>query len=204
MNETEPGKVIFTTPRLVIQLATVHDAPLIHRLWTDPRVMRNVGFPKGIPITMQEVEQDIVKRGDSEFTQLLIVRIKSTGEFIGQCLMKLPDENGIAGTDVKLDPTYWGQRFGVEVKRGLLNHLFTHTDCKAVQATPNISNTASIQMQEAVGGVRVGESVYEFPDSMREFTMPVHCYIYSVSREAWMAQRATESLRTPLHETKTP
>ncbi len=48
-----------------------------------------------------------------------------------------------------------------------------------------MGNIASIKMQEAVGGVRIGEDVYEFPESMREFTTPVHCYIYRVYRNAW-------------------
>jgi RimJ/RimL family protein N-acetyltransferase len=73
----------------------------------------------------------------------------------------------------------------VEIKRGLLDYLFTHTDCDAVQATPNVNNIASIKMQEAVGGERVGEEVYQFPESMRDFTTPVHHYIYRVYRRTW-------------------
>jgi RimJ/RimL family protein N-acetyltransferase len=68
---------------------------------------------------------------------------------------------------------------------GLLSHLFAHTRCTAVQATPNVHNVASIKMQEAVGGVRVGEQVYEFPEAMRDYTTPVHHYIYHVYRTNW-------------------
>ncbi len=99
--------------------------------------------------------------------------------------MGLPDEDGISETDVKLLPDHWGNKYGVEVKRGLVAHLFAHTNCRAVQATPNVNNIASIKMQEAVGGVREGEAVYEFPDSMRAFTTPVHHYIYRVYRSTW-------------------
>ena len=178
-------KVLFETPRLTIHLAVPEDAHIIHSLWTDPRVMRNVGFPNGLPITEEEIKEDIICRGRSEFEQLLIVRLKQNGTAVGQCLMRAPNEDGISETDVKLFPTYWGQRFGVELKQGLVDYLFTHTDCKAVQATPNVGNTASVKMQEAVGGVKIGESIYEFPESMREFTTPVHHYIYQVTRENW-------------------
>jgi hypothetical protein len=41
-------------------------------------------------------------------------------------------------------------------------------------------------MQEAVGGVRIDEGVYEFPEAMRDFTNPVHYYTYRVYREAWL------------------
>jgi RimJ/RimL family protein N-acetyltransferase len=67
----------------------------------------------------------------------------------------------------------------------LVVYLFAHTDCVAVQATPNVGNVASIRMQESVGGVRVGEQVYEFPESMRDYTTPVHHYIYRVYRKDW-------------------
>jgi len=184
-------KVVFETSRLVIQLAEPEDAHILHTLWTDPRVMRNVGFPKGLPITEDEIRQDILRRDNSEFEQLLIIRIKHTGTAVGQCIMHSPNEDGISETDVKLFPTYWGQRFGSEIKQGLVDYLFTHTDCKVVQATPNVGNIASVKMQEAVGGVKVGESVYEFPESMREYTTPVHHYIYHVTRENWLRTRHT-------------
>jgi len=49
-------------------------------------------------------------------------------------------------------------------------YQFTHTDCEAVHATPNVKNVASIKMQEAVGVIRVGEGVYHFPELLREYT----------------------------------
>ena len=111
--------------------------------------------------------------------------LQKNGEIIGQCKMTLPNAEGISTTDVKLHPRHWGNKYGVEIKRGLLEYLFRETDCVAVEATPNIKNIASINMQEAVGGIRVGEAVYEFPESMRAYTEPVHHYIYRVYRKDW-------------------
>ena len=91
----------------------------------------------------------------------------------------------MAETDVKLLPDFWGHKYGVEIKRALVSHLFTHTDCIAVEATPNVENIASIKMQEAVGGVRIKEAVYQFPDHMRDYTTPVHHYVYRVERSTW-------------------
>ncbi|MCP4713459.1 MAG: GNAT family N-acetyltransferase [Planctomycetes bacterium] len=97
-------------------------------------------------------------------------------------MMHPPDDDRIAGSDIKLLPTFWGNKYGVELKSALLDYLFSNTDCEAVEASPNVNNIASIKMQEAVGGVRVDESVYEFPEDMRDFTTPVHSYIYRVYR----------------------
>lgn len=186
------SRVVAETSRLLIRLAEPDDVAFICALWNDPRVMRFVGFPNGLGETEERLRANIEKRGDSEFRQLLVVSLKESGQVIGQCKMELPDADGISETDVKLHPDFWGQRYGVEVKRALLDHLFTHTDCRVVQASPNVENTASIKMQEAVGGMRVGEKLYEFPESMRETTAPVHAAIYHVSREVW-AQEVLEN-----------
>ncbi len=181
---------VFVTKRLQVRTAVTTDAPMYYNLWTNRDVMRNVGFPQGLPITQKEIEQKIYQQQHKdEFEHLLVVVLKATGETIGECFMHLPNEAGVAGTDVKLLPDYWGHKYGVEVKRGLLDYLFTHTTCTAVRATPHVKNIASIKMQEAVGGVRIGEEITEFPEAMKAFTTPVHYYLYHVYRADWEKQR---------------
>ena len=114
----------------------------------------------------------------------MVVR-KTTRQALGECLMGRPDEDGIARTDIKLLPEFWGHGYGLELKRGLLDYLFRHTDSVAVEATPNVQNAASIAMQEAVGGIRIREAVHEFPESTRDYTIPVHHYVYRVERLRW-------------------
>jgi [ribosomal protein S5]-alanine N-acetyltransferase len=183
------ARVIFTTDRLTVRLATVNDADLYFQLWTDPRVMTNVGFPKGLPITRDKIHDRLAKAGASEFDHLLIVEVNSSHRAIGECKMSTPNSEGIATTDVKLLPEVWGHGYGVEVKRGLLDHLFANTGCMAVEATPNVNNIASIKMQEAVGGIRIGETTDHFPESMLSYTTSVHHYIYRVSRTDWQQRQ---------------
>lgn len=176
---------IFETDRLRIRPVKMGDADLLFTLWKHPRVMTNVGFPNGLPITREDVCKQIERQGESEFGRLMIAEIKETGEAIGECKMYLPKEDGISSTDVKLLPEFWGNKYGVEIKAGLLSYLFRHTKCIAVSADPNVNNIASIRMQEAVGGVRIREVVYEFPPEKREFTKTIHQYVYHVTRESW-------------------
>jgi RimJ/RimL family protein N-acetyltransferase len=103
--------------------------------------------------------------------------------------MILPDEEGVSRTDVKLLPAYWGHKYGVEIKQALVDYLFLHTDCAAVEGTPNVANIASIKMQEAVGAVRVGEDTFHFPIARAALTTPVHHYIYHVTRATWARRR---------------
>jgi RimJ/RimL family protein N-acetyltransferase len=143
----------------------------------------------GLPVSREDVIRQISEGGPSKFQHLLIVTLKSTGQAIGKCKLHQPDLNGIAATDVKLLPEFWGNKYGVEIKRGMLDYLFTHTTCQEVEATPNLENIASNRMQEAVGGVCIGKCIYEFPESMRGYTTPVHHAIFRVSREKWKMQR---------------
>ena len=175
--------IIFETERLLIRAATEDDIDLYLTLWTSPKVMTHVGFPQGLRTNRDKIRKQMQAQGDSEFDRLLVVVLKTTGESLGECEMSPPNQDGIAKTDVKLLPEFWGNKYGVEVKKGLLSHLFNNTNCIAVEATPNINNIASINMQEAVGGKCIGEAVHEFPEAMRDFTIPVHHYIYHVERK---------------------
>jgi len=178
---------VLETERLLVRQATPEDAPLYFALWTDPQVMGHVGFPNGLPITLAEVEEKLATAVDSPFGSRLALILKADGQAVGECFMALPNSEGISHTDVKLLPAYWGQHLGVEVKRGLLAYLFSHTTCTAVEATPNVNNIASIKMQESVGGVCEGTAVYTFPEAMQAYTAPVPHAIYRVYREHWLA-----------------
>jgi len=189
------GKVVVETARLLVRTATKGDAEFYFRIWTDPRVMRFVGFPQGLRITLDEVREQIGNAGTSAFDRRLVVVLKATGESIGDARLHLPDPDGVAKTDVKLLPSAWGHRYGTEVKAGLIQYLFQHTGCRAVEGTPNKENIASIRMQEAVGGVCVGEGVFEFPEEMRTWTCPVPHFVYHVRRSDWNRGHAPPFLR---------
>lgn len=179
------NNTIFETERLWIRPVEMGDADLFFSLWKDPRVMTNVGFPYGLPISRDDVCRQIEHQKSSKFGRLLVGVIKATGQAIGECKMYLPEADGISRTDVKLLPVFWGNKYGVEVKAGLLSYLFRNTNCVAVCADPNVQNIASIKMQEAVGGVRICEEACEFPPEKRHFTKSFRYYIYHVTRETW-------------------
>lgn len=176
-------QVVLQTKRLIVRLPTTADTELLYQLWTDPRVMTHVGFPHGLHITREQIVASIQQQPQKNvFDRYLIVVHRESETAVGECKLGAPDAEGIAETDVKLLPSYWGHKYGVELKRALVDYLFTHTSCQAVQATPNVNNIASIKMQEAVGGVRIGESIFPVPPDMQDDRTPVHHYIYRVYR----------------------
>ncbi|MBN1212816.1 MAG: GNAT family N-acetyltransferase [candidate division Zixibacteria bacterium] len=179
--------MVFQTDRLVIRKAEPSDSDVefFYRLCTDPKVMTNVGFPYGLKITREAIRSGFEQQVTTEFNTRLVVELKATGEPVGECKLGSPDENGISETDIKLLPQFWGKGYGTEIKRGLVDYLFTHTACRAVKASPNKNNIASQRMQEKVGGKKVGEHTYRFPEEMRAYTVDVESYIYQVFREDW-------------------
>jgi ribosomal-protein-alanine N-acetyltransferase len=184
MDDTE---VVFQTERLSIRkaMASDMDVEMFYRLWTNPKVMTMVGFPQGLRITRDEIRAMFENAYDSEYNCRLMVEILETGVPIGECKLGLPDAEGISETDVKLFPERWGNGYGTEIKRGLVDYLFRHTDCNAVRATPSKNNIASQKMQTAVGGKRVDEGIFRFPEEMRDYTCDVPHYVYMVFREDW-------------------
>lgn len=161
--------------------------------------MRNVGFPSGLTTNCDEIARQLSEQPPGEFDCVLVVSLRAaseptaegpTGELIGECRLGSPDSAGIARTDIKLLPEHWGKGFGKEIKRALLDYLFTHTPCHEVRATPNKGNTRSIRLQESVGGRQVGEGVYQFPESLRAQTLDVPYVEYAVSREDWEKNRS--------------
>jgi len=179
-------QAVFETERLRVHVASANDTDHYYKLWTDPRVMGNVGYPSGLPITREQIASQLQEQTGRIFDCRLIVLLRDSGEPIGECKLGRPNPEGISTTDVKLMPKYWGNKYGVEIKRALVDHLFRHTSCTAVEATPNVENIASIKMQEAVGGVCVGEEISQVPESKKEFMVPVHHYIYRVFRDNWI------------------
>ncbi len=185
--------MIFTTTRLIIRKAapTDDDINMLYTLWTDPRVMTFVGFPEGLDITRDQIRDHFAKSGPSEYNEWLIVVEMESGAAIGECKLGAPAPDGVSETDVKLLPDYWGQGYGSEIKQGLVDYLFTHTDCQAVRATPNRLNVASQKMQEAVGGKRVDEGVCHAPTgAKRKPQTDVSYYEYRVERSDWLSRKS--------------
>ncbi|MFH2035111.1 MAG: GNAT family protein [Candidatus Zixiibacteriota bacterium] len=179
------------TKRLYIRKATSDNNHIdfFYNLWTNPRVMINVGFPNGLIISRNDIKKILELQPETEYNALLIVVLKETGELIGESKLGSPDKDGIATTDIKLLSKFWGKKYGVEIKQTLVDYLFENTDCTYIKATPNRNNIASQRMQESVGGVKVGEGLYRFPEKMRGYTIDIPYFEYRIYRGDWKRQK---------------
>lgn len=176
---------VFETKRLYIKKAeaTEKDIENYYRLWNSGEVMKMVGFPEGLGISRQEIHEQFEKLGKTEFDSCLAVHRKEDDKFIGECKLGLPNEKHISTTDVKLLSEFWGNNYGKEIKAALCDYLFTKTDCKIVEASPNKLNLASQKMQKYCGGKIVREELFEAPKNSKVVRTDVKSYIYHIKKE---------------------
>ena len=184
------NKFVFETERLKAVKAKPdeEDIDFFFCLYTNPEVMKFVGFPGGLRITKREIKEKILFQEASEFDQALIV-ITKDGTKIGECKLGTPDENGVSKTDIKLLPQFWNKGYGKEIKAALVKYLFENTGCRGIKATPKKKNIASIKMQESVGAKKISEGKYVFPENMKTYTIDVEYYEYILYKEDWWKRK---------------
>jgi len=132
---------------------------------------------------------------DDVFDRVLLIE-DLQGNFIGNCKLGTPDNDQKAETDVKINPKFWGNKFGQEIKHGLVDYFFTKTVVQIVEASPNLKNNASILMQESVGAVKIKEFTYEFPEAMKSYTETVNGAIYHLYKDEWLKKSCNVASQT--------
>ncbi|HDS02457.1 MAG TPA: GNAT family N-acetyltransferase [Firmicutes bacterium] len=163
-------KRVFTTERMSIEAPHESDASFFCSLWQNPEVMKYVGFPEGLFCDEKRLSRQIARDNEEGkvFGRPLIVRLSSDATLIGECFMGFPDDEGLSETDVKILPQYRGVGYGTEIKKGLVDYLFAQSSARGIKATPHKDNRASIRMQEANGGIRLGEAIWKPSGEQRE------------------------------------
>ena len=77
--------MIFQTKHLKVRKAKTSDIDFYLSLWNSGKVMKNVGFPKGLRIPRERVKKQIEGYGESEFNRTLVVVEKKNGKTVGEC-----------------------------------------------------------------------------------------------------------------------
>lgn len=148
------------------------DLPGLVRLWTDGRVMANVGYPAGLPFDLAEARQLFADRYagvDFIHKGLHLAVTDRAGRFLGEAfvgraegLLALeaadagPAAEPFSQPDVKLLPECWGQGLGREVWQLLLDYTFANVPVDIVQVTPNVSNERANRLYVTLGFTPVG------------------------------------------------
>lgn len=154
--------------------------------------MHFVGYPYGLSITISDILARLKTQNGKIFGELLVITKRENGVAIGECWLGKDSKEKILEPDVKLFPEYWGNKFGIEVWRGLVEYIFSHSQCQIIQGTPNIGNIASIRMQESVGATRISQGKYYFSDTNKENTTPINYYLYQLTKQQYSCKLVHE------------
>lgn len=88
--------LVFETKRLRAFVATSVDAYLFYSLRTNPRVMKYVGFPFGLPITLEDIERRLAEQSGQILDARLVVKLRESGQSIGECKLGSPNQDSAA------------------------------------------------------------------------------------------------------------
>ncbi len=146
-----------------VYLGHHRDPQALLRLWNDPNVMTSVGWPKGLGVSPDYVQQWIASsypvRDPARQNYRLAIYDQAADAFMGETALGYFGRQADTEPDLKLLPEYWGQGYGTEVVNLVTDFLFTMTACPAIRFTPNIHNKAAIRVYEKCGFIDTGERI---------------------------------------------
>ncbi len=192
LSETEQ---VFETDRLRFTPMTLADIDLAHDLLTDIRVMRYVGGEAEVPEQVEAHMLDAVRKGAGGRIGIWTVRLRSSGEKIGDAvLLPLPIENDDTEwhtivpdrypdanieTGYLLKPAFWGKGYATEICTQMLRFGFNKTDLDAIYATTDPENVASQNVLRKCGLTSLGKRRAYASDDVSWFR---------ITRTEWLAR----------------
>ncbi len=170
-------KKILETERLLIRELQVADWPDVFEMNTSIAVMRLIGEGK---IKTQAEEQsgfNHIIENYKEGTGLGVwaVATKTDTTFIGAASM-----TSLAGTaqvqlGYRLKKQYWGQGYGTEIAKGLVEYGFNRLGLDRITATTNLDNQASIRVLEKAG--------FRFEKTSNYYGWPMNYFVIDKKKE---------------------
>ncbi len=154
---------MFESPRLIYRALNETDFDLFYELYSDEEVMKYAYLDK---LTSQEDAKDAFKnilldQSAHDIGIQYVACIKEENVPIGivdyEVALKHP-QGGIFEIGYFIKPGYWGQGFGTEMGKALINYLFTNYSIHKVTASCNSSNSQSESIMIKLGMTKEGVS----------------------------------------------
>ncbi len=146
-------KQIFETKRLLVRELKETDWPDVLEMNTSIEVMRQIGEGK---IKTEAEEQSGFKSLIAHYQKgtnlgVWAVVTKSDGTFIGAASMTPLVGTSEVQLGYRLRKQHWGQGYGTEIAKGLVEYGFNKLQLNRLTATTNLDNQASIRVLEKAG-----------------------------------------------------
>ncbi|MCL2236221.1 MAG: GNAT family N-acetyltransferase [Defluviitaleaceae bacterium] len=162
--------MILTSGNLTLRSAEVKDAPTLGKWWRDGTVMAHAGFPNGLPITDEKIEDNIKTKAGG--INLMILEVG--GVAIGETHYK-DKGDGICAIGIKIcDFSQQGKGYGSRFLTMLIRELFGDLGFTQITLDTGDDNIPAQKTYERQGFVKTGE-VIEWTDSVGEHRKAL-CY----------------------------
>jgi RimJ/RimL family protein N-acetyltransferase len=140
--------------KITFRKATVKDSPQIQKWWQDGHVMAPVGFPKGLQVSLEEINQSLQYYEESSGEFLLI--IDEQGNAIGEFAYKLIDAE-VATFDVKIgECSKQRQGYGEMAVKAGIEKIASFNKLKKIEINVSHTNEPALKLYEKVGFKKIG------------------------------------------------
>ena len=147
--------VIVETERLLIREWTPEDIQLLHKVMSDPDVMKYVWDYQ--PATKQRVEDFVltcIEESSTGSWSTWAVVLKEEGELIGYCgflVRSYGEYKGETEMGWLLDKTYWRKGLATEAAKAVLDFGLEKWSFKKVIAAARSENQQSLKVMQKIG-----------------------------------------------------
>jgi len=177
------GRVVLTTPRLLLRTFRADDLPHYAALNADPEVVRYLG---GVPLTRAESDQ-IAEWAQEHHARdglgLLALERREDGAFLGMCglhhLHWYPDDIEIGW---RLARRYWGYGYVTEAATAWLDHAFGTLHLPRVISVTDGPNVRSKAVMHRLG------MTLDHHAELSENGHVFHAVVHSIPGDQWRSQ----------------
>ncbi len=164
-----------------IRLRAPHEGDIenIHRLGSNPRVMRYI--TAGKTQSRQEAERDLQLRMAANADELgyWIAERKSDRAFIGWMALKKLESSPDIEIGYRFLEEFWGKGYATEGGREILHYAFARLELERIVAVALEDNRASTRVMEKLGMTYEGTGRFYGSE----------CVCYAIERDNWLENR---------------
>ena len=167
------------TPRLLLRPYTMEDFDTLYEILSDPETMAHYPAPFTAEKTRSWITWNLDNYQKYGFG-LLVVTLKSTGEFIGDCGITLQNIDGEILPEIgyHIHERFQRQGYAKEAARAVRDWAFQNTDYDILYSYMKYTNIGSYSTALANGM----KKVKEYANSRN-----ILSYAYAITREEWEA-----------------
>lgn len=126
------------------------DLKNIQSLWNDGDVMKYVGFPNGLGITIDQLEKWLDRLNASSYSKHFSIYDDELG-YVGETFFSMDIHNDIAALDIKLFKKARGKGIAYQALYFCIDEVFQLGLVSKVYVDPNLENKKALSLYERLG-----------------------------------------------------